>query len=122
MPACELDNVESMDGSGARPSNWKFPFFTVWTAQQLSLIGSHVGQFALVWWITDTTGSATVLATATFVALLPGVFLSPFAGALVDRWSRRLVMIVADGFIALVAAGWSCFSGLSRFNCGTSMC
>ncbi len=87
----------------ALPPNWRRPFFTVWIAQQLSLIGSHVGQFALVWWITETTGSATVLATATFVALLPGVFLSPFAGALVDRWSRRLVMIVADGFIALVA-------------------
>ncbi len=92
-----------MDGTHTPLSNWKIPFFTVWTAQQLSLIGSHVGQFALVWWITDTTGSATVLATATFVALLPGVFLSPFAGALVDRWSRRLVMIIADGFIALVA-------------------
>jgi DHA3 family macrolide efflux protein-like MFS transporter len=89
--------------TSAAPRDWKTPFFTVWTAQQLSLIGSHVGQFALVWWITDTTGSATILATATFVALLPGVFLSPFAGALVDRWSRRLVMIVADGFIAFVA-------------------
>ena len=92
-----------MDGTHTPLSNWKIPFFTVWTAQQISLIGSHVGQFALVWWITDTTGSATVLATATFVALLPGVFLSPFAGALVNRWSRRLVMIIADGFIALVA-------------------
>ena len=76
-----------MTRKDALPTNWKRPFFTVWTAQQLSLIGSHVGQFALVWWITETTGSATVLATATFVALLPGVFLSPFAGALVDRWS-----------------------------------
>ncbi|HEX3051080.1 MAG TPA: MFS transporter, partial [Aggregatilineaceae bacterium] len=42
------------------------------------------------------TGSATVLATATLVALLPQIFFSPFAGALVDRWNRRRVMIVAD--------------------------
>jgi DHA3 family macrolide efflux protein-like MFS transporter len=35
------------------------------------------------------------------VAMLPGVFLGPFAGALVDRWSRRLVMVIADGGVAL---------------------
>ena len=87
------------------PQTGKFPFFTVWTAQQLSLVGSHVRPVCprMVDHRHDRIGP-TVLATATFVALLPGVFLSPFAGTLVDRWSRRLVMIVADGFIALVAA------------------
>lgn len=51
--------------------HWKRPFFTVWTGQQFSLIGSQLVQFALVWWLTKTTGSATVLATATLVAILP---------------------------------------------------
>jgi len=77
------------------------PFFTIWSAQAFSLLGSHLVQFALVWWLTMTTGSATVLAFATLVALLPQIFLSPFAGALVDRWNRRLVLIVADAGIAL---------------------
>jgi DHA3 family macrolide efflux protein-like MFS transporter len=81
-------------------SNWKKPFFLVWTAQAFSLIGSGLVQFALLWWLTQTTGSATVLATATFVAVIPDVFLNPFAGGLVDRWNRRLVMMVADGAIA----------------------
>lgn len=58
-------------------------------------------QFALVWWLTEQTGSATILALATMIALLPQVLLSPFAGALVDRWPRRRVMIVADSVIAL---------------------
>ena len=58
-------------------------------------------QFALVWWLTETTGSATVLAFASIVAVLPRVFLGPIAGALVDRWNRRLVMMVADSVIAL---------------------
>ena len=62
-------------------------------------------QFALVWWLTSTTGSATVLATATIFAILPQVFIGPFAGALVDRWDRRRVMIFSDGSIALVTAG-----------------
>jgi len=86
------------------PSRWQIPFFTIWTGQQLSWIGSSVAQFALVWWLTKLTGSATVLATGTLISLLPGVFLGPFAGALVDRWNRRVVMIVADSIIALVSA------------------
>jgi DHA3 family macrolide efflux protein-like MFS transporter len=44
-------------------------------------------QFALVWWLTQTNGSATVLATASLVAILPQVFIGPFAGTLADRWN-----------------------------------
>jgi DHA3 family macrolide efflux protein-like MFS transporter len=81
--------------------NWKAPFFTVWTGQSFSLLGSMLVQFALIWWLTQTTHSATVLATASLVGMLPQVFIGPVAGALVDRSSRRLVMILADGLIAL---------------------
>ncbi|RLE34509.1 MFS transporter [Candidatus Acetothermia bacterium] len=84
--------------------DWKGPFFTIWTLQQFSLVGSQLVQFALVWWLTKTTGSATVLATATMIAILPQVLIGPFSGALVDRFSRRAVMIVADGSIALASA------------------
>jgi len=84
--------------------NWKLPFFTIWTGQQLSWIGSAVAGFALVWWLTETTGSATMLAIGTLLTLLPGVVLGPFAGALVDRWNRRLVMLVADSVVALFSA------------------
>ena len=84
-----------------KATSWKIPFFTIWTGQAFSLIGSRVVQFALVWWLTQLTGSATVLATATMVALIPEILLSPIAGAYVDRWNRRIVMIVADGLIAL---------------------
>jgi len=93
-----------MKNKKQRQPQWAIPFFTIWTAQAFSLIGSRLAQFALVWWLTVSTGSATVLATATLVALLPGVLLGPFAGALVDRWNRRVVMIIADSFVALVSA------------------
>lgn len=82
-------------------SQWQVPFFSVWMGQAFSLLGSALVQFALVWWLTESTGSATVLATATLMAVLPSVFLSPIAGALVDRWDRRLVMMMADAVIAL---------------------
>lgn len=77
------------------------PFFVIWGGQAFSLLGSRLVSFALVWWLTKTTGSATVLAFATMMAMLPQVFLSPIAGACVDRWDRRLVMMVADSVVAL---------------------
>jgi len=83
--------------------NWKARFFTIWTGQQLSLVGSSAAQFALIWWVTLETGSATVLATASLAAFLPAILLGPFVGALIDRWNRRVVMIVADSFIALIS-------------------
>jgi DHA3 family macrolide efflux protein-like MFS transporter len=60
--------------------------------------------FALVWWLTESTGSATVLAMATLAQLLPGVLLGPFVGTMVDRWNRQTVMLVADTAIAVLSA------------------
>jgi DHA3 family macrolide efflux protein-like MFS transporter len=77
------------------------PFFTVWGGQVFSLLGSELVQFALVWWLTTTTGSAMVLVVASMMAVLPRIFVSPIAGALVDRWNRRLVMMAADVLSAL---------------------
>jgi len=92
-----------MKHTGQRQPRWQIPFFTIWTGQQFSLIGSRAAQFALVWWLTRMTGSATVLATASLVAIIPEILLGPIAGAYVDRWNRRTVMIVADGIIALAS-------------------
>ncbi len=80
---------------------WKVPFFTIYSGQALSLLGSQLVQFALIWYLTVQTGSATVLATASLVGLVPHVVLGPIVGTLVDRWNRRLIMIVADSVIAL---------------------
>lgn len=82
------------------PSNWKQRFFTIWAGQAVSLVGSGLVQFALVWYLTQSTGSATILATATLVAMLPQVVAGPLIGALVDRWNRRTIMMVADSAIA----------------------
>jgi DHA3 family macrolide efflux protein-like MFS transporter len=85
--------------------NWQIPFFTLWSGQAISLFGSQLVQFALVWWLTQKTGSATVLAMASLVAILPSVVLGPVAGVLVDRWNRRRIMLVADSLVALTTIG-----------------
>ncbi len=91
-----------MKHTGTSSESWQFPFFSLWAGQAFSLLGSALVQFSLVWWLTASTGSATVLATATLMAILPSIFVSPLTGALVDRWNRRLVMMAADAFIALI--------------------
>lgn len=63
---------------------WKRRFFTIWTGQALSLMGSMLVQFALVWYLTVETGSATVLAMASLAAFLPQVVLGPLVGNAFD--------------------------------------
>lgn len=80
---------------------WRLRFWTIFSGQALSLLGSSLTQFVLLWWITDTTGSAAALSTAGMAALLPQALLAPLGGTLADRYSRRLLMIVADVASAL---------------------
>ncbi len=94
-----LSALTSYPMSSERPIR---PFMVIFGGQAFSLFGSRLVQFALVWWITETTGLASTLAFASIVAMLPQVLLGPFAGALVDRWDRKTVMMVSDSFIALV--------------------
>ena len=75
-------------------------FLVMFTGQVFSWVGSKLVQFALVWWLTENTGSASVLAFASIMAIIPEVFLSPIAGVLVDRWNRRRVMMAADAFVS----------------------
>ena len=77
-------------------------FTIVWVGQVVSLLGSAMTAFALTIWAFEETGQATVLALVAFFSFGPTVLLSPVAGALVDRWNRRLVMMLSD-----LAAGLS---------------
>src|ERR687891_1035649 len=81
--------------------NWAPRFFSLWTGQALSLLGSQIVQFAIIWYLTQTTNSATTLAIASLMGLLPQVLLSPFIGTWVDRVNRRLILISADATVAL---------------------
>jgi DHA3 family macrolide efflux protein-like MFS transporter len=94
-------------------------FLIIWSGQALSLLGSQLVQFALVWWLTRTTGSATILALASLAAILPQILLGPWAGALVDRWPRRTVMLVADTGIALATMALAVLFWLNRAGVGS---
>ncbi|RPJ17229.1 MAG: MFS transporter, partial [Chloroflexi bacterium] len=80
--------------------NWAPRFFTLWTGQAFSLLGSQLVQFAIIWYLTLETNSATALAIASLMGLLPQVILSPFIGTWVDRGNRRAILISADATVA----------------------
>src|SRR5688572_19855509 len=81
--------------------NWAPRFFSLWIGQALSLLGSQLVQFAIIWYLTQTTNSATTLAIASMMGLLPQVLLSPFIGTWVDRGNRRWILIAADATVAM---------------------
>lgn len=68
----------------------------------MSLLGTFMTNFALTIWAWQVTGEATALALTGLAFVLPNILLYPVAGALVDRWNRKLVMMLSD-----IAAGVS---------------
>lgn len=97
---------DNLNASGQPvPGNWKFRFFTIWTGQALSMFGTSIVSFALIWWLTEKTGSAQVLAASTLFALLPRIVLGPFVGTLVDKFKRKSVLLVGNSVVALLTFG-----------------
>ncbi|UNJ81104.1 MFS transporter [Metabacillus dongyingensis] len=81
--------------------NWKRKLFAIYTGQFFSLLSSSAVQFSIIWWLTDTTGSPLVLTLAGLAGFLPQALVGPFAGTLTDRYSRKMLMILADMTVAL---------------------
>ena len=73
-----------------------FGFTIVWTGQLISVLASNMSWFALTIWAFEMTGSATILGVTQTAFILPFLILSPFAGAMVDRYNRKLMMMVSD--------------------------
>src|SRR3972149_8801757 len=71
-------------------------FLTVGSGQLVSVIGTSLTGFGLAIWVYVETGSVTNRALVSLALAVPAIVISPFAGALVDRWDRRVVMLVAD--------------------------
>lgn len=60
-------------------------------------------QYAIIWYLTKETSSATILSIATILGMLPMALLSPFVGPLVDRWNKKALLIVPDVVAAIFA-------------------
>lgn len=72
-------------------------FFWLWFGQAISQIGDGIRDYAMVYWVFNTSGHSPVVQSLSLIAVvLPQVVLGPVAGVWVDRWDRRRTMIVAD--------------------------
>ena len=87
------------------PKRWLAVIATIWIGQAVSMITSYAAGYAVVWYITETTGSALMLSAAAICAYLPQGLLSPFGGVIADKHNRKTVMIVADLGVGLVSLG-----------------
>jgi DHA3 family macrolide efflux protein-like MFS transporter len=76
-------------------------YTAVWFGQLVSLIGTALTDFGVGVWIYQKTGSATPFAMILLCTVVPGILVSPVAGALADRWDRRRTMVLADTGAAL---------------------
>ena len=96
----------------ARPASMR-TFYLVWFGQLISLIGSSLTSFGLGVWVFQQTGSATQFGLIAVAAILPGIVISPIAGAIIDRHDRRRVMMLADlaAGLSTIAVALLLFSG-----------
>src|SRR5512136_1995897 len=99
-------------GSAKRPTGM-FGFTVVWVGQIISLLGTSMTGFAMTIWAYEKTNAATALAKVGFFFVAPMLIVSPFAGALVDRSNRKMMMMVSD-----IASGIATFIILVLFISG----
>lgn len=102
------NNEEPLSAAGLPlPRNWLAIIAFIWAGQAVSMITSYAAGYAVVWYVTESTGSALMLAIMNICVMLPIGLVSPFGGIVADKHNRKIIMIVADGAvgaISLVAA------------------
>ena len=76
-------------------------YLVFWSGQLVSLLGSSIAQFVIVWWVTLETESAVFLSISSFAGFAPMVLLTPIAGVYADRWNRKALIAVVDFLQAL---------------------
>ena len=104
--------MDTLQTSKNRPAGM-FGFTIVWVGQIISLLGTSMTGFAMTIWAYQKTNSATALALVGFFFVAPMLIVSPFAGALVDRTNRKMMMMVSD-----IASGITTFIILILISTG----
>ncbi|MFX0081250.1 MAG: MFS transporter [Candidatus Hodarchaeota archaeon] len=85
----------------ANRETWRAYLF-FWSGQLFSVLGSSISQFTIILWLTEITGSALLLSFASFFYALPMTIVITFAGVLIDRWSRKKIILVVDSLQAFI--------------------
>ena len=81
--------------------NWEKNIIIFLASQTISLFGTSLVQYAIIWFITLKTQSGIMMTISIVSGFLPTFFLSPFAGVWADRYNRKMLIILSDSFIAM---------------------
>ena len=81
-------------------NNWKKDITLFLISQSISLFGSMLVQYAIMWYIVLKTESGVMMTIYIIAGLVPTFFLSPFGGVWADRFNRKTLIIAADSGIA----------------------
>jgi MFS transporter, DHA3 family, macrolide efflux protein len=81
--------------------NWLKNIVLFLSSQTISLFGSSLVQYAIMWHITLTTESGLMMTLFIICGFIPTFLLSPVAGVWADRYNRKILIVLADGLIAL---------------------
>ena len=82
-------------------NNWKRRTLLFLASQCITLFGSMIVQMAIIWYVTLKTSSGGWVAAFTICSYLPQFLISFFAGAWADRYSRKKLILLADGGITI---------------------
>ena len=83
--------------------NWKNKFILLALGQAVSMLTSSILQFAIVWHLTQRTGSPLIVTLSTLAGFLPRAILGLFSGVLNDRFDRKKILMMSDMAIAFAA-------------------
>jgi len=81
--------------------NWKKKIVLFLTSQFISMFGSSLVQFAIIWHITLTTKSGSAMTIAMMFSFLPQILITPFAGVWADRYNRKILIVLSDSLVAV---------------------
>ncbi|WP_075981605.1 MFS transporter [Bacillus massilinigeriensis] len=82
-------------------NNWKRNIILFLSSQTISLFGSSLVQYAIMWYITLHTKSGVMMTVFIICGFIPAFILSPIAGVWADRYNRKILIILSDAMIAL---------------------
>lgn len=94
-------------------------FLSLWIGKVISQLGDKFYAIALAWWILQKTNSPRIMGFFLLISVLPGLIFGFFAGAVVDRWNRKNVIIITDiikGLLVIVVVYLSIFKLLQVWH------
>jgi len=94
-------DVIVLEPNNSKKIKWQRDIALFLGSQTISLFGSSIVQYAILWYLTLTTQSGSVMMLTVIFGFLPTFFISPFAGVWADRYNRKKLIALSDAVIAL---------------------